>query len=63
MLSSAEAAQIADAAAGNTTVSDAVRANSIAHYITINCLEEALGLTVAALLPCKILANVKQSLR
>jgi hypothetical protein len=39
-----------------------VTATGIAHYITVDCLEEALGLTVAALLPRKILAKVKQSL-
>jgi hypothetical protein len=58
-----EAAQITDAAAGNTTASDAVRANGVEHYINTDCLKEALGLTIAALLPRKILAKVKQSLR
>jgi hypothetical protein len=54
-----EAALVADQAAGNTAAADAVRANDIAHYVNVNCLEEALGLTVAALLPRKILAKVK----
>jgi hypothetical protein len=58
-----EAALVADQAAGDTVASDAVRANGIAHYVNVNCLEEALGLTVAALLPRKILAKVKRSLR
>jgi hypothetical protein len=58
-----EAALVTDQAAGDTVVSNAVRANRVDHYINVACLEEALGLTVAALLPRKILAKVKRSLR
>jgi hypothetical protein len=58
-----EVALVVDQAAGDTVASDAVRANGIAHYVNVNCLEEALGLTVVAWLPQKILAKVKRSLR
>jgi hypothetical protein len=58
-----EAALVTDQTAGKTAASDAVKANGVDHDITIACLEEALGLMIAALLPRKILAKVKQSLR
>jgi hypothetical protein len=61
-----EAALVTDQAAGDTAASDAVKANGVDHYITVACLEEALGLKTAALLlvPRKILlTKVKRSLR
>jgi hypothetical protein len=52
----------ADQVAGNTTASDKVKANGVDHYINFDCLQEALRLTIAALLPQKILAKVKRSM-
>jgi hypothetical protein len=52
-----------DQTAGDTVASDAVKANVVDHHINVDCLEEALGLTIAALLPQKILAKVKHSMR
>jgi hypothetical protein len=52
----------ADQAAGDTVKSDTVKANGVNHYISTDCLQEALRLTIAALLPRKILATVKCSM-
>ena len=56
-------AQATDRANGNTVAADAVRANGQGHYTHIDQLWIALNTVVSTLLPSKVVARVKRSLR
>ena len=53
----------ADQAAGNTTASDAVRANGEAFYLVNDMLDRGMQMVLANYLPRKVLARVKRSMR
>ena len=53
----------ADNTACNTTASTAVNTNGVNHYINVDVLTGAIGMVVSSLLPRKILAKVKRSMR
>ncbi len=56
-------AQLTDQANGNNLLTAAVQANGINHYTLVAILQSTLGHTIQALLPRKILAKVKHSMR
>ena len=57
------AAEAVDVTAGDTVASDAVKAHGVNHYRHFDHLATALGLVVNNLLPRKILARVKRTMR
>ena len=58
-----EAALVADQGAGDTTASDAVKANTVDHYRQVGHLRIALQETLLSLMPAKVLSKVKRQMR
>ena len=58
-----EAALKADQVAGDTTASDAVKANTVDHYRQVGHLRIALQETLLSLMPAKVLSKVKRQMR
>ena len=58
-----EAALKTDQVAGDTTASDAVKANTVDHYRQVGHLRIALQETLLSLMPAKVLSKVKRQVR